>query len=41
MEQDIADDRRGIAQKGFKNREKSIGARGLNLRSSAPKAPAL
>jgi len=38
--QGIANDRPGIAQGLFKNREKSIGATGSNLRPSAPKAPA-
>ena len=41
MQQDIADDRPGIVQKGFKNGEKSIGEQDSNMRSSTPKAPAL
>ena len=36
--QGIANDRPGIAQGLFKNREKSIGRQDSNLRPSAPKA---
>ena len=37
--QGIANDRPEIAQRVFKNREKSIGATDSNLRPNAPKAP--